>query len=69
MMLKYQQVTYFHQTFIKLRKDKFRTFGASQALGASEPYPRRPQVYMTLTYMTIDTQLLNPQGPIIAWTY
>ena len=32
-----------------ITKDKFRTFGASQALGASDPAPWRPQVYMTLT--------------------
>ena len=30
-------------------KDKFRTFGASQALAASDPAPWRPQVYMKLT--------------------
>ena len=41
---------------------------ASQALGASEPAPWRPQVYMTLTFK--HTQNSNPQGPRIAkWTH
>ena len=32
-----------------ITKDQFRTFEASQAFGASESAPWRPQVYMTLT--------------------
>ena len=43
-----------------LAKEKcIRTFGASQSLGASEPSPWRPQVYMTLTLTHLS---LKPQG-------
>ena len=38
-------------------KDQFRTFGASQALGASDPAPWRPQVYMKLTLTHIVTMM------------
>ena len=40
-------------------KDYFTTFGASEALGASDPAPWRPQVYMTptLTHSVTKMQL------------
>ena len=38
----------YNDTYIT--KDQFRTFEASQAFGASESAPWRPQVYMTLTW-------------------
>ena len=40
---------YYNNNYIIITKALFRTFRASQALGASDPDPWKPQVYITLT--------------------